>query len=209
MKNLLYLFFLNFCLVGCLPYYGVYSVGLQNVERSDAIKENYAESKIVNFKEAETSKYSYEDDLIKAVWLPMSTQFSFTLENKTDNSIKIIWDEAAYVDEKGSSGRVMHSGVKFIDRSNPQPPTVIVKKAKIDDIIIPTDNVYFVSGQYGGWRTKPLFPNRAATQEELKLLSENYIGKTIKILLPLQIQENISEYIFTFNVENFTQKTSN
>lgn len=46
----------------------------------------------------------------------------------------------------------MHSGVKYIDRNNSQPPNIIPKNASLSDVIIPTDNIYYVSGQYGGWR---------------------------------------------------------
>lgn len=206
MKKIIYTMIIATMLTGCMTYQGFYNVGLQEVERPENAKERYGESKIVNFEEEGKTKYSYEDDMIKIVWLPLSTQFGFTLKNKTDHSIKIIWDEAVYVDQNGSSGRVMHAGVKYTDRNNPQPPTVVVKKANIDDMIVPTDNVYYVSGQYGGWRTKPMFPNRASTQEELNALTQKYIGKEVKVLLPLKIQETINEYIFTFKVEDFISK---
>ena len=206
MKKIIYTMIIATMLTGCMTYQGFYNVGLQEVERPENAKERYGESKIVNFEEEGKTKYSYEDDMIKIIWLPLSTQFGFTLKNKTDHSIKIIWDEAVYVDQNGSSGRVMHAGVKYTDRNNPQPPTVVVKKANIDDMIVPTDNVYYVSGQYGGWRTKPMFPNRASTQEELNALTQKYIGKEVKVLLPLKIQETINEYIFTFKVEDFISK---
>jgi hypothetical protein len=144
--------------------------------------------------------------MIKIFFIKIYKKFGFTLQNKTDHSIKIIWDEAVYVDPNGSSGRVMHAGVKYIDRNNPQPPTVIVKNANIDDMIVPTDNIYYVSGQYGGWRTKPMLPNRANTQEELNALTQQYIGKEVRVLLPLEIQGTVNEYIFTFKVEDFIAK---
>jgi hypothetical protein len=178
---------------------------LQEVERPENAKQQYGESKIVTFEENGESKISYEDELIKIVWLPLSSQFSFNLKNKTDHSIKIIWNEAVYVDENGSSGRVMHSGVKYVDRNNPQPPTVVVKNASIDDIIVPTDNIYYVSGEYGGWRTKPLLPNRASTQEELTNLTNSFIDKTVSVLLPLQIEDTVNEYLFKFKVNSFKE----
>lgn len=203
MKKLIYTFFVATILTSCMSYQGFYQVGLKEVERPEDAKERYGESKIVNFEEEGKTKYSYEDDMIKIVWLPLSTQFGFTLENKTDHSIKIIWDEAVYVNQNNSSGRVMHAGVKYIDRNNPQPPTVIVKNANIDDIIVPTGLVYYANGQYGGWRTSPMFPNRAATQEELNSLAQENIGKEVRVVLPLKIQETINEYTFTFKVEDF------
>lgn len=206
MKKLFYTLILALMLTSCMTYQGFYNVGLQEVERPENAKERYGDSKIVNFQEEGKTKYSYEDEMIKIVWLPLSTQFAFTLQNKTDHSIKIIWDEAVYVNENGSSGRVMHSGVKYIDRNNSQPPTIVVKKANIDDIIVPTDNITYTSGQYGGWSTNPLFPNRAMTQEELNSLSQEYIGKTVQVLLPLQIEDTVNEYIFSFKVEDFVSK---
>lgn len=203
MKNLFFLLALTVVMTSCMSYQGFYSVGLQNVERPENTKERYGESKIVNFEEEGKTKYSYEDDMIKIVWLPLSTQFGFTMHNKTEHSIKIVWDEAVFVDVNGSSGRIMHAGVKYIDRNNPQPPTVVVKNANIEDIVVPTDNVYYLRGQYGGWVTNPIFPNKANTQEELNTLAKQYIGKEVKVLLPLEIQGTINEYIFTFKVEDF------
>lgn len=187
----------------CLTYKGYYNVGLEEVDRPENAKEQFGESKLVTFEEEGVSKYSYEDDLINIVWLPLTTQFSFTLKNKTDHSIKIIWDEAVYVNENGSTGKVMHSGVKYTDRNNPQPPTVVVKMAKVDDIVLPTENVYYMSGQYGGWRTNPLFPNKAINQEELDVLTQKYINKTVSVLLPIQIEDTVNEYLFKFKVNSF------
>lgn len=204
MKKLFYTLFLASMLTSCMSYQGFYNVGLQEVERPENTKERYGESKIVNFQEEGKTKYSYEDEMIKIVWLPLSTQFAFTLQNKTDHSIKIIWDEAVYVNENSSSGRIMHSGVKYIDRNNSQPPTVVVKNANIDDMIVPTDKVTYISGV--GWSTNPMFPNRAMTQEELNILSQGYIGKTVQVLLPLQIEDTVNEYIFSFKVEDFVSK---
>lgn len=206
MKKLLPILALTVLMTGCMTYSGIYKVGLQEVESPKNIKEQFGETKVVNFQDQGVTKYSYEDGLIKIVWLPLSTQFSFNLTNKSDHSIKIIWDEVAYVNENGSSQKVFHSGVKYIDRNNSQPPTTIVKGANIDDLIMPTDNVYFVSGQYGGWRELPLFKNRASTPEELNTLKSSYVGKVVKILVPIKIEETTNEYLFTFKIEDFITK---
>jgi hypothetical protein len=203
MKKTIFGLILVLTLVGCVSFTGRYDLGLQEVERPESTRQRYGESKIVSLEEEGTTKYSYEDDIIKIVWLPLSTQFSLILQNKSDHSIRIIWDEAVYVDENGSSGRVIHSGVRLIDRNSPQPPTVVAKNATIDDIIVPTENIYYVSGQYGGWQTAPLFKNSASSQEELDVLTQKYIGKMVKILLPLQIEDTVNEYTFVFKVESF------
>lgn len=208
MKKIIITAIITTMLTSCMSFQGVYDLGLQEVERPENAKERYGESKIVNFEEEGKTKYSYEDDMIKIVWLPLSTQFAFALENKTDHSIKIIWDEAVYVGPDGSSGRVMHKGIKYTDRNNPQSPTVVVKNANIDDIVVPTENVYYVSGQYGGWRTLPILPNSANSEQELDVLTEQYIGKEVKVLLPLEIEDTVNEYIFTFQVKDFISNNS-
>ena len=203
MKKVTCILFLALFLSSCIFITGHYQIGLLNVERPENAKERYGESKIVNFEEDGETKYSYEDEMIKIIWIPLRKQFTFALENKTDHSIKIIWDEAVFVDASGSSERVMHSGVKYTDRNSPQTPTIVVRNANISDVILPTNNVYYVSGQYGGWRTRPLIPNTANTQEELVTISKKYVGKTVSILLPLKIEDTVNEYIFSFKIESF------
>ena len=133
-------------LTGCATYRAYYDIGLKQVERPAQAKERYGEQTITKVEEEGIYKYFFEDEMVKIVWIPTAYQVSFVLTNKTNHSIKIVWDEAAFVDVAGVSHRVMHSGVKYIDRNNPQPPTVVVRKGTITDLVIPTDNIYYVSG---------------------------------------------------------------
>lgn len=188
-------------LAGCFSYKGAYNFSLTSVERPENSDEAFGNSVIQDASEG----IIFEDSLIKCIWIVGTTQFNFSLQNKTDNSIKIIWDEAAYIDPSGSTGRIMHSGVKYTDRNSSQPPTVIVRGAKIDDVIIPTENVYFVSGQYGGWREKPLFVNYAMSQSDLDAITSSNVGKTVRILLPIEIKGVVNEYLFNFEITGFNQ----
>lgn len=185
MKKLTFMIFLTVILASCGIYQDIYKVRLREVEQPENVKEQYSKSKITIFAEENETKNSYEDDFIKIIWLPALTEFSFTLENKSDNSIKIIWDEAVYIDEDNSSLKVIHSGVRFVDGDKAQPLTVIAKKTKINDLVKPVDIIYYASG---GWGKLPL------------LAVQKSAGKTVKILLPIQIQETINEYIFSFKI---------
>lgn len=176
-------------LFGCASYQLTYDIKLD-------VEQNISD-------EFSISDLNYEDEYIKVNWTALTTQFSFSLENKTSKSIKIIWDEAVFVGIDGSSGKVMHSGVKYVDRANSQPPSVIIRQGSLDDMVVPTDNVYYVSGQYGGWRTRPILQTRATTQESLNQMANNNIGKSMQILMPLEINGKLTEYIFVFDVEGF------
>jgi hypothetical protein len=98
----------------------------------------------------------------------------------------------------------MHSGVKYIDRNNPQPPSVVVRGGAITDDILPSDSVYYASGDFGGWREEPLLPNSGIGigARALKTKAEKYSGKTYQVLLPLEIESIINEYIFIFKINN-------
>lgn len=196
-------------------YYGTYNIELTQVERPAHAKQRYGEIKITPVTEGGISKYSFEDDMVKILWLVTAENISFLLENKTDYSIKIIWDEAAYVDENGVSQRVMHSGVKYNDRENTQPPSVVVRKGKIEDVVVPTNLVYYEEGYYGkyfsspgGWKEKPLFNyyQIGGNETSIKQLLKSNVGKTFQVLLPLKIEETVNDYIFTFTIKDYTYK---
>jgi len=182
----------------------LYDVSLDQVERPDQAKKRYGDPKIIKLSGEGIEKYQFEDEMINIIWIVSSGGLSFKLFNKTNHSIKIIWDEAAFVGVTGQSQRIMHSGVKYIDRNNPQPPSVIIRNGRLSDIIIPTDNIYYVSGKYGGWRESPIFPNArfGITTEQLIEQAKPYIGQSIQVLLPLQIESIVNEYIFSFKIND-------
>lgn len=61
--------------------------------------------------------------------------------NKTDKFIKIIWDETAFINPSGQSEKVIHEGVKLVDRNAPMAPSLIPPKASLTDIITPVSRV--------------------------------------------------------------------
>ena len=180
--TILLLFTLFIMVVGCFQkHYASYDINLKKVERPSNAKERYGETKIIRFVEDEETKYSFEDGMIKIIWLPGTSQFNFFLTNKTSHSIKIIWDEAVYVNESGISDKVMHNGVKYSERNNSQPPTVIIRGATASDTVLPTDNVYYS----GKWRESPLFPDYEFKRPEIDKKAKNIVGKNVQNLIKL------------------------
>ena len=182
-------------------YVANYSVGLNSVESPTDAKQQFGETRVVTFDEDGISKYRYEDDYINIVWFVGLKQFNFTLQNKSSHALKINWDDVSFVDTKGQVGRVMHSGVKYVDRNSSQPATTVPKGAKISDILLPTDNVYYVSGQYGGWRENYLIPCVYQTQEAFNAGAQSMVGKTMTIMMPIMIENVQNDYTFTFNID--------
>ena len=189
-------------------YVASYSVGLSAVESPADAKQQFGETKVVTFDEEGISKYRYEDDYIDIVWYVSSKQFNFTLKNKSGHTLKINWDDVSYIDTKGQVGRVMHSGVKYAERNSSQPATTVPKGASISDILLPTDNVYYVSGQYGGWRESYLIPCVYKTPEAFNAEASGYVGKTMTVMMPIMIENVQNDYTFTFNIDKLLNTPS-
>ena len=182
-------------------YVANYSVGLSAVESPADAKQQFGETKVVTFDEGGINKYRYEDDYIDIVWYVGSKQFNFTLKNKSGHTLKINWDDVSYVDVKGQVGRVMHAGVKYTERNSSQPATTVPKNASISDLLLPTENVYYVSGQYGGWRESYLVPCVYKTPEAFNAEAPSLVGKTMTIMMPIMIENVQNDYTFTFNID--------
>lgn len=184
---------------------GWYIYGLKNTSDSIAsvakfevrfIKGEYPSRYIfIMTKPKENKNLIFDDNFISVSFLISKEQIAFTLDNKTAGPIKIDWNQVSYVDVLGKSHKVMHSGVKYINREEPQAPTVIPPSAKIEDIVFPTDYVYY-DGEWrdGEWREKPLFPEAP----EAKL----YKGQSFGVFMPLEINKVIKNYFFTFKIED-------
>ena len=195
--------------LGCAvtKHMAVYDIGLTGVERPVDATERYGETTIAKVDTGKVGKYVFTDDLVRIVWSFTPSQISFDLLNKTDHSIKIIWDEAAYLDANGQSHRVMHGGIKYTDKEKPQPPSVVVRGGRVHDIIVPTSYVNYESKEYGygsAWNEERFFePTAAETPRPLEK-AKDHIDKVVQVLLPLEVQGVVNEYLFMFKVNDVT-----
>lgn len=183
----------------------MYSVSLASVESPVNAKVRWGETKIVETYHNGIPQYQYEDDYIRIAWHVSSTQFNFHLMNKTSYTIKINWDEMVYVDETGTARRVMHAGVKYTDRNLSQPHSVIPKNTSITDIVLPTNKVQLdytatiLFGTPATWEEQTLFPTYSS-YEEVK--SSGILGKHVRIVFPIIIQDVLNEYVFKFQIDS-------
>lgn len=131
----------------------------------------------------------FQDDAIDVSITVDDATLNFIVKNKTDKVISVLWDQASYVDTLNIAHKVMHSEVKYIDRSLSQPPSAIPPNTKLIDRVTPVDNV--VRSHTGGWRSVPLFSRESR-------LSDNLQGKTFGLLLPIEINGARMDYFFSF-----------
>lgn len=195
------LFFLVITFSSCYTtkYFGTFKFNLNNVQNlSDETDCS------INIKSKES--LVYKDSIIKIQWTPSEKEIAFVLENITNTVISIDWNNVVYYDPSGKSCRTMHSGVRFIDRNSAQPSSTIIPKSKIEEIILPTENVYLYN-LYGrtpsSWQSKDLLFSIVSKDSTLvQSIADAYKNKDIKILMPIVYKNSTINYIFNFNISD-------
>jgi hypothetical protein len=187
-----------------------YDITMIAVEKSVGSQKMFEEQRIEMVVEGGITRCRSEDNMVRIEWRPAPVDIEFTINNKTDSPIKIVWDEARFVDEKGISHRLIHSGIGYEERKLPQPPTVIAGGINLPDFIHPLD--YFqwkeIRGmrsdkQQGYWDRTPFLPTQIkGTAEELRVKAGAVVGKIFQVILPLEISNVRIYYLYAFRITN-------
>lgn len=199
-------------------FYLEYDISLSEVNRPAETKNRYGEQIILNVDTGD-EKYTqaFKDEMIEIFWELSPKKIEFILTNKTEHTVRIIWDESAFVDEFGMSHRLVHGEILKIDKNRFIPPSVIVRQGRFKTFVYPAD--YIGDSQSG---LKPILPYKLSSQdvsvfEDSESTNRNKffdnakskVGKTLQVLLPLEIEGIKNDYIFIFkinSVENLNEK---
>ena len=136
-----------------------------------------------------TSTMEYNDDALAINFSLQKTEIDFVLQNKSDDPIKLDWNLVSFIQSWGTSQAVIHKGIKLADKQAPKAPSVVPPKAKIEDIVVPVENVEFANGE---WRTQDLLLDGPAS---LKM-----VGQEFSIFMPLDLGDKTKNYTFTFKI---------
>ena len=81
---------------------------------------------------------TFYDNTLRIQWAwGTDARLHFVLDNLTPDSLRVIWEDARYVDERQNSHRVMHAGVKFADRGEPRLEIPVAPLGKMVDFVQP------------------------------------------------------------------------
>ncbi len=184
-----------------------YDISLVSVEKSTGGKK-LGEQRIEAVVDEGIAKFSFEDEMVRIRWSPTPYDIVFVLNNKANGPVRIVWDGARFIDEKGISHRLIHSGAGYEDRNASHPPTVIAARGTLEDFVHPAD--YFQKEEdYGGssskqegyWKRSPFLPAQIkGTAAELRAKADPFVGKTFQVILALQIDDVRNEYVCTFRI---------
>jgi hypothetical protein len=147
--------------------------------------------------------------MVRIKWRPAPNDIVFVVHNKMDNPVKIVWDEGKFIDEKGGTHRLLHSGIGYEERNDFHPPTIIYAKDNLEDFVYPAD--YWHKEEPGNkshrnqgyWKRDSFLPTQIiGTADELRTKAEPFAGKTFQVILVLQINGVRNDYMCTFKINN-------
>ena len=81
--------------------------------------------------------------------------FKLTVKNTTGKVIKVVWEKSS-ISYNSKFYTPFLTGQKFIEAETPMSPSVIPVSGVMTKEMRASGQVYYVSGQYGGWRTQPI-----------------------------------------------------
>lgn len=134
-------------------------------------------------------------------------QIDFVIKNKSNDPLKIIWDEASIV-QYGKTKNIIHKGVKYIEAGKSMTPTTLLPGAALDDLIVPAEKVEYESGTYGGWRVNDFFVCYDENKPENKSVIMANVGQEVSVYIPIRTGSNKElGYIFKFKVNDISCTT--
>ncbi len=133
---------------------------------------------------SETKQFENENFCIN--FFPSNKLISFTLQNKTQLPIKIVWDEVIFTNPEGETYRVLNSRVRYKSHGKVSDPA--------HHFVAPTEvspgQTYsdYIRPFYTGVRDKLIYPVKDAR------------GSRFKVMLPLEVKGHVNIYTFAFEI---------
>lgn len=114
----------------------------------------------------------------------------FNIANKTQNPIKLNWDNFSFVDTESRAHRLIHSSVKLIDAEKQQATTIIPPFANIKENVYPPD---YLDRRDSNWIYNPILPDDSSIKYPV-------VGKTVSFFMPIEINGVVKNYNFVFKI---------
>lgn len=177
MKKLFYLSVLIITVSGCSEKLWTYNVQMTKPPQIRTL-------------EYENDTFSIAFDL-KPKWI------EFTIYNKSEDGIKISWDEVSF-SVNGKSYRIVHKETGLMRINDVQPPTTIPPKSNLEDYLVPANNVKVTYGLlFQNYITlvEDIFPVSDGGSKEKRKQILSLKGTKITVFFPIFIRgQYISKY---------------
>jgi hypothetical protein len=154
----------------------------------------------------QSSSLTYGNDTFSIVFDFTTKGLSFELFNRSNEGIKINWDEVS-ISENGVAKRVIHKETGMTKINDLQPPTTIPPQSSLKDFLVPSDNVKFYSSS--GRTTmfvRDAYPiyDKGSKSTGKKIMQ--FKGSRFILYLPLYIRNNFSSKTYEFTIVDIERK---
>lgn len=134
---------------------------------------------------ADTSGFTYEDDLLSLVVIPLEGTFRVQIENRSSHTIRLLWAESSYVGPRGLASNVVPGDTRWADMGNVPGPRIIPAGAAAVVTAIPRANT-----DTSEMEILPFY--RAGMN------CGDIVNSSIRLVLPLEVEGNPNEYALEF-----------
>jgi hypothetical protein len=111
-----------------------------------------------------------------------------SVANLTDGPIKILWDEATFLDADGVSHRLVRSGVPLLAKDQPQTPTVVAAGGRHSDTVFPAELVTWTGST---WKQEPLLTRGISKP----------VGSIVRVTIPADSDGQVTDYTVAFRID--------
>ncbi|MCQ2982534.1 MAG: hypothetical protein MJ178_07250 [Treponemataceae bacterium] len=109
--------------------------------------------------------------------------FACTFTNDTDKTVRVVWDQSS-LNYNGNSYVPFLEGQKYINAQEPMSPAAISKNSTISKNVFSSNQPYYESGKYGGWRMRPITSTSVELVFCIKTESgEEFIAATVSAVM--------------------------
>ena len=207
----------NICLIalGCLclvfagcSSYAPYRYSFSLIEPQNETRRTDVSGQVVSF----------EDSDVEFRFVPSSENIRVSIKNKTDHEINVVRDKAEYIDPAGKTHRI-HYGISYeqevmhfaVNTRSIVPSMRIDPDSEVTGYVWINNWPDFHLGQGPGNdpistpniynRMEPFFPRFSFEGE-----GEDLKGSTFRLVLPIDFEGQISNYTFTFLIDDVEEK---
>jgi hypothetical protein len=139
----------------------------------------------------------YEDgDMRISLAVDVSSGIAIEAINKSEGPIEIAWEQSAYINERSESSRLIHSNIRFMNKEQAQPNTVIPPNAKVSEMVFPSDHINSSSEK---WTQKPLLPYPLRLDSNVEQIDQ-LVGKEIRLFMRFIVNEKKVDRTFSLKI---------
>lgn len=149
----------------------------------------------------EDVRSTYENDDFFIVWHIDGVRLNFTLTNKTEDILRVKWQDAAFVHIDNYVRKVYHEGMKYADKSPFIPDMIVPSGAIYEDFVLPINKAYWNGASYS---EAPLLNTKCETRKDFEKLVLEYTGRELSVVLPIETNGVLKYYNFVFYIDKIS-----